>query len=139
MILARHQIPRRNGLPRRRIDRRAEYRIVNRLLGGAYNSRCTFRQIGGEYIVYLVTGDVEEASGIGPQRFAESGRILLRERADRLVCFGRKSSEVDQRFHVWITRGGATDHKAAIRMSNHHHRAFLRIDEAFGGGNIVSR
>src|SRR5207247_4685309 len=89
VILARHQIPRRNGLPRRRIDRRAEYRIVNRLLCGAYDSCCTFRQIGGEHIVDLITGDVEEASRIGPQRFAERGRILVRERADRLVRFGR--------------------------------------------------
>src|SRR5438034_7921133 len=79
VILARHQIPRRNGLTRRRIDRRAEYRIVNRLLCGAYDSCCTFRQIGGEHIVDLITGDVEEASRIGPQRFAERGRILVRE------------------------------------------------------------
>src|SRR5437660_5952758 len=85
VILGRHQIPRRNCLSRRRINRRAEYRVVNRLLRSAHDSCCTFRQIGGEHIVDLVASDVEEASSIGPQRFAERGRILVREGADGLV------------------------------------------------------
>src|SRR5206468_3706780 len=85
----------------------------------------------------LIAGNVKEAGSVGAQCLAEPGRILVRERADWLVRFGRKRSQIHQRFHVWVTGGSATDHEATVRMANHHDRALLRIDKALGGGDVV--
>src|SRR6266550_981286 len=94
--------------------------------------------IAGEHIVNLIASDVEEASGVRSQCFAKRSRVLVGERPDRLVRFRRECSEVDECSYVWITGGCASDHNATVRMANHYHRSLLRVDEAFGGSDVVS-
>src|SRR6476619_6678513 len=109
VILTGDQIPRRNRLPGRRIDCRGEYRVVDRLLRGAYDLRCALRQVCRENVVHLVTCDVQVTGGVGAQRRTQMARILIGERANGLICFGSKRSEVDERLDVRISRGGPTD------------------------------
>jgi hypothetical protein len=125
VIVARHEIPRRNRLPRGLTGRLAQRRSVNRALCSRHDCRGVGGNVAAEHISEGAGSDVHvNAAGIGAERQVRwrglAAGVHRQDLTDGLSLIGGERRDVDECLDVRVSGSGICDQNAAVGMTNEH-------------------